>query len=112
VARIDDLPHDVTGKVSLIRSTGGKMILRFDDFRTVNGPELHIYLAKKRDGAQFVDLGPIQATKGNANYDLGELGAKDVNFDEYPFVLVWSQKFSTLFSSAEMTNVSSAPAAQ
>jgi len=56
--------HEVEGKVILISKNGDK-ILRFEDFNTLNGPELHIYLSPELGNDDFIDLGKIKATKGN-----------------------------------------------
>src|SRR3989344_1136760 len=61
--------HDVAGTALLIENDGQKTV-RFEDFDTVNGPDLHIYLAADLKAADYVDLGAIKATKGNANYDI------------------------------------------
>jgi hypothetical protein len=77
---------------------GGKKVLRFEDFETVNGPNLHIYLSSDLEGKDFVDLGEIKATKGNVNYDLPE----GVDLDRYDKVLVWCVPFKVLFSYGEL----------
>ena len=61
--------HDVAGTALLIENDGQKTV-RFEDFDTVNGPDLHIYLAADLKAADYVDLGAIKATKGNVNYDI------------------------------------------
>lgn len=89
--------HDVAGSAAVIEREGVQ-ILRFQDFQTINGPNLHIWLSKDLTGNEYIDLGPIKATQGNANYDLPD----DVNLDEYPYVLVWCVPFKVLFSYAEL----------
>lgn len=89
--------HDVAGKAQLIQE-GDKKIIRFEDFETVNGPNLHIYLAADPAGKDFIDLGEIKATKGSANYDL----AATVDTSVYRHVLVWCVPFKVLFSSASL----------
>ncbi|PIR46550.1 MAG: hypothetical protein COV07_03870 [Candidatus Vogelbacteria bacterium CG10_big_fil_rev_8_21_14_0_10_45_14] len=99
VASGDFLPkaHVVEGKAILIEN-GGERTLRFEDFETVNGPDLFIYLATDETGSDFVDLGRIKATKGNINYDV-PLGT---DTDKYNKVLVWCRAFRVLFSLAEL----------
>lgn len=89
--------HDVQGKALLIETKGGK-ILRFQDFDTINGPDLRIYLASSLGVDDSVDLGPIQGTKGNINYEV----SKEVDTSRYNKVLVWCRQFSVLFSYAEL----------
>lgn len=89
--------HEVEGLALLIDSEDGKT-LRFEDFETINGPNLHIYLASDLSESDFIDLGPIKGTKGNVNYEV----PADVDTDRYNKVLVWCVPFKVLFSYAEL----------
>ena len=89
--------HAVEGKALLIEQSG-KHILRFENFDTINGPDLHIYLATGLGGKPYVDLGPIRATHGNVNYELDD----SIDLSTYRTVLVWCQPFGVLFSSASL----------
>jgi len=92
----DFLPraHEVQGKAILIED-GDMKILRFENFETINGPQLHIYLASDLSDDDFVDIGPIKGTKGNINYDVS-----GVDLEKYNHVLVWCKPFRVLFSYA------------
>jgi hypothetical protein len=87
--------HDVEGHALVIK-TDDATVLRFEDFETINGPELHIYLSTSLGNDDFVDLGVIKATEGNVNYDVPE----DVDLEQYNNVLVWCKPFGVLFSYA------------
>ena len=89
--------HDVQGKAVLI-NTGNKNIVRFEDFNSINGPDLRIYLSKDLKSTDYIDLGPIKANKGNVNYDV----PAGVDVSKYNKVLVWCRAFSVLFSYAEL----------
>ncbi|MBI1813024.1 DM13 domain-containing protein [Candidatus Peregrinibacteria bacterium] len=89
--------HDVQGNALLIEKNG-KKILRFENFSTVNGPDLHIYLATGLGGKPYVDLGPIRATRGNVNYELDD----SIDLATYRTVLVWCKPFGVLFGSASL----------
>ena len=89
--------HEVQGKALLI-GAGEKNILRFENFETINGPNLHIYLATDLGTEDFVDLGPIKGTKGDINYEI----PKGTDLDKYNKVLVWCVPFRVLFSYAEL----------
>lgn len=75
-----------------------KKIVRFEDFETINGPDLHIYLSADLEANDYVDLGQIKATKGNVNYDV-PVGADTLKYNK---VLVWCEPFEVLFSYAEL----------
>lgn len=89
--------HDVQGSAVLIEHDSNR-ILRFENFETVNGPNLHIYLASDQSAKDFVDLGPIKATRGNVNYEIPE----DVDLEKYNTVLVYCVPFKVVFSFAEL----------
>lgn len=88
--------HPAEGTLSVFEGDG-KRFLRFENFKTINGPKLHLYLAKDKDGKEFIDLGPIRGTQGSINYELPD----DVILDEYPFVLHWCVPFGVLFNYVE-----------
>lgn len=89
--------HEVKGTAMLIEKDGSKVI-RFEDFETINGPNLHIYLSADLAGNDYIDLGPIRATKGSANYTLDP----SIDTAKYRHVLVWCVPFGVLFSHASL----------
>jgi hypothetical protein len=92
--------HSVAGQALLI-TEGEKQTVRFENFNTDNGPQLHIYLSADLGSDDFVDLGPIKATKGNVNYDV----PKGTDTNKYKNVLVWCKPFGVLFSYAELKSI-------
>ncbi len=90
--------HEVAGKAILVETNDDK-ILRFENFETINGPDLHIYLSSDLEAKDYVDLGEIKATKGNVNYEI----PSDVDLEKYDKVLVWCEPFKVLFSYAELS---------
>ena len=91
--------HEVKGKAVLGRTHRGDFVLRFEDFETVNGPDLRVYLSASQDSVDdAIDLGLIRGTKGNINYEL----PTSTNIALYPYVLVWCRVFRVLFSVAEL----------
>lgn len=89
--------HPASGTVRIVVADG-KQYVRYENFKTINGPDIYVYLAKDRDAKEFVDLGPVKATEGNINYEVPE----GVDPAEYPFVLTWCRAFDVLFNSAEL----------
>lgn len=87
--------HEVMGKALLIEQ-GNSKILRFENFETINGPNLHIYLASTLGEEDYIDLGEIKATKGNVNYKI----PAGIDTKKYNKVLVWCVPFKILFSYA------------
>jgi hypothetical protein len=92
--------HEVEGNVQLIKA-GDEHYIRFEDLKTINGPDLKIYLASDTTADDFIDLGSIKATEGNVNYTVPE----GTDFEKYDTVLIWCKAFSVLFSYAEFTEI-------
>jgi hypothetical protein len=84
----------------------GGLMLRFTNFRTSNGPNVHVYLVGADDAkdsetvqaAGFIDLGPIKGNIGDQNYALGS----DVDLSKYRAVSIWCQRFSVNFGAAPL----------
>jgi hypothetical protein len=89
--------HGAEGKALLIE-VGGQKIVRFEDLKTINGPDLRIYLSADLGADDFVDLGPIRATEGSVNYSV----PAGTDTEKYRNVLIWCRAFSVLFSYAEL----------
>lgn len=89
--------HNVSGTVRIIDSANGT-VLRFENFKTLNGPDLHIYLASDNTAKDFVEVGLMKATEGNSNY----IVPPGTDVMKYNHVLVWCKTFRVLFGSAEL----------
>ena len=89
--------HDVSGRAMIVKTAGGDVV-RFEDFKTLNGPDLRIYLSADREAKDFIDLGAIRATEGSVNYPI----PAGTDLAKYRQVLVWCRAFSVLFGYAEL----------
>lgn len=89
--------HEVEGSALMVKS-GSEAFLRFENLKTINGPDLRIYLSADLGVEDSVDLGPIRATEGNVNYPI----PAGTDLDRYPNVLIWCRAFSVLFSYAQV----------
>lgn len=92
-----DGAHEVSGK-ALVIENGNNKLLRFENFETLNGPDLRIYLATDNMASDFVDLGVLKATKGEVNYEI----PAGTDTEKYSTVLVWCRAFSVNFGSAQL----------
>ncbi len=94
---IDTKGHPAEGQVRIV-SGGGKQYVRYENFKTINGPDLYVYLAKDVNAKDFISLGKLKGTEGNINYEV----PSGVNVSDYKYVLVWCKAFSELFNYAEL----------
>lgn len=90
--------HPASGTVRVIQTADGP-VARFEDFSTINGPRLNVYLAKDLDANEYIDLGPIKGTRGNINYELPD----DVDLSEYKYIMHWCVPFGVLFNFADVS---------
>lgn len=100
------LEHESSGKALIIQLPDGSRTLRFEDFKTSNGPDLVVYLSPvpatagwRAYGEGFVDLGRLKGNIGDQNYDI----PSDVDLRNYKSTVVWCRRFSVGFAVAPIT---------
>jgi len=99
--------HPTSGNATVYQLADGTRVLRFTDFKTSNGPDVHIYLVAADDAtdnesvtkAGFIDLGSIKGNIGDQNYTLGS----DTDLSKYRAVSVWCKRFSVNFGAAPLS---------
>lgn len=99
--------HPTEGNATIYRMGDGTRVLRFTNFKTSNGPDVHVYMVAAEDAkdsasvlrAGFIDLGTIKGNMGDQNYMLGP----DVDLSKYRAVSVWCKRFSVNFGTAPLT---------
>ena len=89
--------HPAEGSVRVLETQEGPVV-RFENFKTINGPDLFVYLSKDLEGKDFIDLGVLKGTEGNINYAV----PSNVDITEYRYVLTWCKQFGVLFNYAEI----------
>ena len=97
---VNDGIHNAEGKVKILRLSDESQIVRLEDFKSTNGPDVHLYLAFDKQASDFIDLGRLKANIGNQNYQI----PLDTDFNKYKYVLIWCQPFSVLFGSAQLSS--------
>jgi len=95
---VGDGIHDATGD-AMVLSIDDTQYLRFENFKSTNGPDLYVYLSTDEQASDYVSLGKLKANMGNQNYEI----PSDVDLAKYSKVLIWCQAFSVLFGSAELS---------
>ena len=98
--------HPTAGTATIYRLGDGSRILRFTNFRTSNGPDVHVYLVAVDDAkdtesvkrAAFIDLGTMKGNIGDQNYALGA----DTDLSKYRTVSIWCKRFAINFGAAPL----------
>lgn len=97
--------HETKGTAQILKSSG-KNVLRFTNFTTSNGPDVHVYLVKGADpkdvkDGSYLDLGSLKGNQGDQNYDL------PADADQYGSVNIWCKRFSVGFGGATLAKQTS-----
>jgi hypothetical protein len=98
--------HPTAGTATIYRLGNGDRILRFTNFNTSNGPNVHVYLVAADDAkdsatvksAASIDLGTIKGNIGDQNYALGT----DLDLSKYRTVSIWCKRFAVNFGAAPL----------
>lgn len=97
---VGDGIHDAQGMVRTISLDDGNNVLRLENFKATNGPDLYVYLATDNKASEFVNLGKLKANNGNQNYDIPE----NTDLEKYSKVLIWCKAFGVLFGNADLSS--------
>lgn len=90
--------HDISGTARFIQTSQG-VVLRLDNLRTSNGPDVRVYLSTRTNGEVGpgdLQVAPIKANLGSHNYQLP--AGSDVS--KYDSVVIWCERFSVGFGHA------------
>jgi hypothetical protein len=97
--------HAAEGRARVIRLADGRRYVRFERFRTSNGPVLRVYLSaappEGPGGAfdeRFVDLGALKGNLGDQNYAI----PRGARLTAYRSVVVWCKRFGVPFAAARV----------
>ena len=95
--------HGAEGSATIYQLPDGARVLRFEDFRSKNGPDLHVYLSTEAPTSTFAGLGAgeihLGALKGNVGDQNYEVPA-DIDLSQYRSVVIYCVPFRVVFSTA------------
>ncbi len=102
--------HKGSGTATVYLLEDGSHVLRFEDFRVTNGPDLRVLLSKAADIAnkgefqqyEYVELDRLKGNIGNQNYVI----PADLDISEYGSVVIYCKPFHVLFSVAPLAAAS------
>ncbi len=98
--------HPTAGTATIYQMGDGSRILRFTNFSTSNGPDVHVYVVASDDAkdiatvqrAGFIDLGVIKGNVGDQNYALSD----NLDLSKYRAISIWCKRFSVNFGAAAL----------
>ena len=99
--------HKGAGTVTLYRLADGTHLLRFEDFRVTNGPQLHVLLANHAEPVSsadleegYVDLGGLKGNVGSQNYEI----AAGTAVDTVKSIVIYCKPFHVVFATATLAS--------
>jgi hypothetical protein len=100
-----DAIHGASGTATIYQLPDNNLVLRFEDFKVTNGPNLHVILTKNAApvtaedvGQDYIELGALKGNVGNQNYNV----PSEVDLTIYKAVVIYCESFSVVFSSAKL----------
>jgi Electron transfer DM13 len=97
--------HKSSGTARVLALADGRRYVRFEHFRTSNGPALKVYLsAAPATGPgdafddRYVSLGDLKGNIGEQNYAI----PRDVDLARFRSVVVWCARFHVPFAAAAL----------
>jgi hypothetical protein len=100
--------HSTSGRASIYVGSGGKMTLRLSNFKTSNGPDVHVLLIAAKDAqdndnflmnnVERVELGKLKGNEGDQNYDI----PAGTDLAKYHTVAIYCERFNATFGAAPL----------
>ncbi len=99
------IAHQTAGQ-AMIYELDGRRVLRFTQFSTSDGPDVHVYLVAAPDAssddvvrhAGFINLGKMKGNQGDQNYDL----PSNADLSMYRSVSLWCERFNVNFGACTL----------
>ena len=98
--------HQGSGEATIYRGPDGSHLLRLENFKVTNGPDLRVILSpspapESRDDVHqpgYVELGSLKGNVGNQNYEI----PADVDVNTLSSVIIYCSPFQVVFSVAPL----------
>lgn len=99
--RLRSLAHEVSGRVSIVKTSNGRRQLQLENFRTESGPDLYVIAVRGNpssddDVRRYTTIGRLRGTSGNQVYRL----PRNFDADQYSHVYIWCRAFTVGFGRA------------
>ena len=100
--------HSTSGRATIYQEQDGKLILRLTNFKTSNGPDVHVILIAAKDAndnANFlkssterVELGNLKGNEGDQNYEI----PSGTDLSKFQTVSIYCERFNANFGAAPL----------
>jgi pentapeptide MXKDX repeat protein len=100
--------HATAGRATVYQEADGKMVLRLTNFKTSNGPDVHVILVATKDAAddanflkdntEKVELGKLKGNQGDQNYEI----PAGTDLTKFRTVSIYCERFNANFGAAPL----------
>ena len=100
--------HSTSGRATIYQEADGKLVLRLTNFKTSNGPDVHVILVATKDAdddANFlkssterVELGSLKGNQGDQNYEI----PSNTDLSKFQTVSIYCERFNANFGAAPL----------
>ncbi len=100
--------HSTSGRASVYKGSDGKLTLRLTNFKTSNGPDVHVLLIAANDAqdndnflknnVERIELGKLKGNEGDQNYDI----PADTDLTKFHTVAIYCERFNANFGTAPL----------
>ena len=100
--------HNTSGRATIYREADGHLILRLTNFKTSNGPDVHVVLIAAKDAdddANFLkssterlELGTLKGNEGDQNYEI----PPGTDLKKFQTVSIYCERFNANFGAAPL----------
>lgn len=100
--------HKTSGRATIYKEADGKLVLRLTNFKTSNGPDVHVVLIAAKnaeDDANFlksgtdrVELGTLKGNEGDQNYTI----PANTDLGKFQTVSIYCERFNANFGAAPL----------
>jgi len=100
--------HQTSGRATVYQESDGKLVLRLTNFKTSNGPDVHVILIASKDadddanflksGTARVELGKLKGNEGDQNYEI----PANTDLSRFETVSIYCERFNANFGAAPL----------
>jgi hypothetical protein len=100
--------HNTSGRATVYKEADGRLLLRLTNFKTSNGPDVHVVLIAAKDAdddANFLkssteklELGSLKGNEGDQNYDI----PSGTDLKKFQTVSIYCERFNANFGAAPL----------
>jgi Electron transfer DM13 len=100
--------HKTSGRATIYKQADGQLVLRLTNFKTSNGPDVHVVLIAAEDAdddANFLknsteklELGALKGNEGDQNYTI----PAGTDLDKFQTVSIYCERFNANFGAAPL----------